>query len=459
MSNSIKETKYEDIINSFIDDLNNEKKPKVYMELEDKDLEELESYFETVRAIKRLRKSDTKSLLNRNKKNKKERKRIFPIIKIAAVAAVFLITFVAGSFLDIPFLDKQLQDNKEFSILNSDNIVHAMVKAYEELKSYAGVIEIRSINNGEVDFLETIQVKYKKPNKYIAIHEYDGYSYKQISNGDKLYTVTADTVTVDYSNPRKELWRYHIEDQIQELTIAEEIRKVGSENLLGREADVFEYRFSDSETFHKIWVDKETNLPLKKELNLPENRKLINHFIELEVNPEFDDMIFSYELEPQQKLVELNHKVDVDSVKKVWGNTDRLQEEVPDSFELVNAVKLENEVYDYLVKFSKDKDYIDVYITNKPITDYYSTDSEYGKLGDGWVEITEDAVNVFKVYIGKSNVLKWVTENMEIVIVSNIDTDSIVDLLERVEQKEIVPISVKELEDMGVKPTITKEGH
>jgi hypothetical protein len=57
------------------------------------------------------------------------------------------------------------------------------------------------------------------------------------------------------------------------------------------------------------------------------------------------------------------------------------------------------------------------YITGfKTIKKYYMSDAVHGLLGGGWVELEDGAVNVFKVYIGKSNVVKWVTPKGEVFV-------------------------------------------
>ncbi|EOC99489.1 sigma-E factor regulatory protein RseB domain-containing protein [Caldisalinibacter kiritimatiensis] len=453
MNKDNKNLQKEEIINSFIDDLTKEMKPRAYKELNDKEIEELEDLFETIRAVKRLKKDNNEKRV----KNKKK----FSLIRLTAIAAVLALVITAGSLFRVPFINN-LENNNETEFFGSNNIVYAMVEAYEELISYSGTIEIRSLNNGAIDYIETIDVRYKKPNKYVAVHEYDGYKRTMISDGEKLYTVEGNNVTVDYSNPKKELWRYHIGKQIQELTQAEEVIKIGSETILGREADIFKYRFADSDIYNKIWVDKKTKLPLKKELNLPEDRKLINQFISLEINPEIEDTAFNYQIGDNKNVVQLNEKVDISEVKESWKGTEKLINQVSQELQLISTVRLEdNIIYDYLLKFTEasSEEYLDVYVTIEPKTDYYVKDAEHGQLGTGWVEINKDAINVFKVYIGESNLVKWVTKDFEVVMVSNIDTDKMVRILESIQGEKIKQINEKELNELGIKQVQTKTNH
>lgn len=450
MSNTF-DNKKEDVLNSFIDDLNDEKKPEAYKYLEDDNDNELEMLFETVRAVKRLRDNDNKSI-GRKRGSKMPNNKMLFIVKTVAVASILLMVFLAGNIFNvIDFDNNQIEGN----------IVYAMEKAYEQLKSYTGVIEIKSESNGNIDYVERIEVKYKKPDKYVAVHSYDGYTYKQISDGEKLYTIDNNLVTIDYRNPQKNLWRYHIYNQIQELKEAREIEEAGSEILAGREALIYKFRFDENEKFHRIWIDKETNLPLKKELNLNDNRKLINHFIEIEVNSEIEDNVFTYEPKENERVVKLNEKISIEEVKQVWDKTNNLIDAVPDNFDLVKVVKLENDIYEYMLEFNGvyEGEFFDVFFTTKPFTDFYVKDAKHGILEDGWVEIQSNVVNVFKEYIGTSNVAKWVTPELEIVIVSSIDENSLEYVLEDLTGKEIKFVTSSEIEKLGVEPVGYKEGH
>ena len=44
-------------------------------------------------------------------------------------------------------------------LLSSRSVVYSMTKAFQNLESYVGTIEIRSEQNGVVDLLEKIDVK------------------------------------------------------------------------------------------------------------------------------------------------------------------------------------------------------------------------------------------------------------------------------------------------------------
>ncbi len=282
----------EAILSDFIDDLIQEKKPGAYnFPIDD----ELEKLFETVRAVKRTRqvkeqaveekvvKLNSEAVVREFQKSKGKSKRkginnVFKRFALAAAAAVLII----AAFMGIP--EAPFQET---------NIVHAVVKAYEELQGYSGVAELTSVRDGEIDFYETIEITYQKPWKYTAVHRFEGVEVKNISNGMRLVSVFPNDITVDNVFPEKELWRYHIGTYVSELKDADEVVEIGTEEVLGRVAVILDYRYSDFN--HRIWIDKETKLPLRKELNLyGEGISLILEFKEIKINPEVDPEIFEY---------------------------------------------------------------------------------------------------------------------------------------------------------------------
>lgn len=438
-----------DILSHFIDDLNNENKPS-HSNKEDEELEEL---FETVRAVKRLKLNPVqKEIPEVKKKNFKFSK----LKRFSLVGSIVLVLTLISSMLQLPFGQK-------------DDIVHAMVEAYNQLETYSGVIEIRSLTDGKVDYIETIEVKYKKPNKFVAIHHLENdYTVKQISDGIALYTINPNRTTIDYSNPEKELWKYHIGQRIEEIEHANAITKVGEGTVLGRKATIYEYGVPSDNFSHRVWVDETTNLPLRTELILPENRKLINQFTSIDINSIMSDNTFTYTPKQDENVVELNQKATLADAKNYWtispNNVEDISNELINQGYALNSVVKFNESYwyQYELRFTEKgtENFVDIYLgKDLETSNIYSEKSKVGLLGNGWIEIDEQAVNVFKVYIGESKFIKWVNNQWQMAVVTNTSSKKVTDLLAKTAGDKIDYISYEKLEEMGVKPVITKEGH
>jgi outer membrane lipoprotein-sorting protein len=374
----------------------------------------MEKMFETIRAVKRLRESKpTRNFL---------RTRLFK--GMVAVAAALLIT---AGLLNLPGL-------KEV------NIVHAVVKAYEELQSYSGIAEIRSERNGEVDFLETVEIQYKKPFKYSAYHSYNGYEVRYISDGERLAVMEPSMVTIENIFPEKELWRYHIGTAVWELQEAGEVNILGTETLFGREATVLEYRFTGDSVSHRMWIDQATNLPLRKVFNHPEGSVLVVEFKELQINPVLADDLFSWTLPQGANVRELNRAGTLEEIQKTWPEASRLQEILPPEMKLKKAGILDNDLYEYVLRFqgAGEKDYIDVFYTTTPGEFASFPGAEYGRLAGGCVYLDPKAWNVLENYIGESKTARWVTDDAGVLLVSSRDVSQLQHILEQLAGEKIV---------------------
>jgi outer membrane lipoprotein-sorting protein len=383
-------------VDYFIEDLLHDNKPRAYRQ-ENVD-PEMEKMFESIRAVKRLRKDKTAA------------RRLLSSRWVKGMAAAAMILLVAG-LVSFPGQEEV-------------NIVHAVVRAYEELQSYSGVTEIRSERNGEIDLLETIEIQYKKPFKYCARHSYDGSERQYISDGEKLAVIEPDRVTVENIFPEKELWRYHIGTSVRELEYAVEVNTLGTENLFGREATILEYRYAGEEAYNQMWIDIATKLPLRKVLNHPEGSKLVVEFKELEINPRLEDDIFNWTLPEGVKVRELNRAVDIEEVKSAWPETAKLLNVLPEEMELKLCGVLYDDIYEYILRFqgTNESDFLDVYYTTTPGEFNFLPEIELKRLAGGYVDYDANAWNVSK-RLEESRIARWVTDEAEVFIVSSLHRD------------------------------------
>lgn len=440
----------EKIIDQFIDELNRDAKPSAYQSGEPID-PELEKAFETVRAVKRLRESRAS-----------KRWLTSTPFKGALAAAAALLLVIGLSFFSFDGWPGQER-----------GIVHAVVQAYEELQSYQGTVEIRSEKDGEVDYLETIEVAYQKPGKYNAVHRYDGHKLHYVSDGDSMVHLAPYGIEIENVFPEKELWRYHIGTAVWELKNAAEVNIVAQETLFGREATVIEYRYSEEEeVFHELWIDETLELPLRKVFNTPEG-SLTVAFTELEVNPELDEDLFRWELSPEQKAEAevLNRTGTLDEALELWPEAERLVEKAPAEMELERIGMLDDGFFELVLRFAGpgEEDFLDVYRTTTPRPFSHFSGSTLGRLGNGYVELNENTWNVFDLYIGQSSIGRWILLEKakngemnikeEIFLVSNYSTRVLQELLENYAGEEMESVDMGELLREGLEPSTEKEGH
>ena len=196
-----KEIKYkENLLSDFIDTLNEEKKPRFDLTDAEDYLDELEALFETVRAVKRLKKEELKRPSStygmRFYKSSISKKSL----SIAVVAAVF-ISILAGIW--------------HLGVWNkSGNIVYAMVEAYEQLDSYKGVMEFSLQNKGDIMIKEKREITYQKPNKFHVVTTIGERIFTKIYDGKEtmisFHGDETDQMIVDYMS--EELLQFFLED-------------------------------------------------------------------------------------------------------------------------------------------------------------------------------------------------------------------------------------------------------
>ena len=408
------EHKYQQHIDDFIDDLQKEKKPRYYrLEQVDPDLEKM---FETIRAVKRLKKSNTRTKLLKSRWFK------------GAVAVAAALILILGLNLIYPGKPEQT------------NLVHAVVKAYEELQSYSGIAEIRIEQNGETEYLETIEIQYQKPWLYSASHRYNDYECQYISNGDSMAFIEPEPgrVTVENLFPEKELWRYHIGTTVWELEEAEEVNALGTETLFGREAAVLEYKFFGDQEFHRLWIDKKTNLPLRKILNHPEGHRLVVEFKELKINPKLEADIFSWSLPEGAKVRELNRTSSLEEVKSYWPDVEKVFHVLPIDMKLwkIGFFNNNDHSFKFVLRFRgrQENDFMDLYYSTTPGEYSFLPEIERGKLADGYVDLDPKARNE---YVGECKTARWVKDDAEVLIASNRDLPQLLSILENLAGEKV----------------------
>ena len=422
----------EEQLNEFIDDLLQETKPRIYKSEIPID-EETEKMFETVRALKRM-KGNTAS------------KKVISFWKsrwlkgiIAAAAAFVLI-------LGLGIMDQ--------FVTREGNIVHAVVSAYEELHSYKGVAEIRSEQeNGDITGVETIDIHYEKPFKYSAHHRFNGQEKEYLSDGNRLAIIRGDEVTVDNLFPERELWRYHIGTSVWELERAAEVNQTGTETFLGREAVVLEYRYPGDEIFHELWIDEDTDLPLRKVLNTPEGSRLVVEFKELQVNPAAEPGDFEWELPGEAKITELNEEVSINEASEKWPLLQKALTELPQGMQFLRAGIPAGDFFEKVARFrgEDERDFVDIYFSAEPRKSISYRDSEVGTLAGGYVELNSTAWNVFERYTGRSSIVRWFTEEKEVFIVSSRKITELQEFMEKLAGEEIKETDIGTLIEKGIR--------
>lgn len=245
-------SKTENEISKYIDSLNREKKPAYSKS------DEFSKLAETVNKIRTLKKPAMpgpdfpQKIVQRviKKNNKTPIPKHTWIAGAAAAAALVIMTFLISPQL------------------SNKNIVYAMEKAFQDIYAYHGVIEITETN---LDGIETLQGKREvwadKKGRYY-VKELQGYGEGRITvnNGrQKWQLLPLEKQSVIFpSFPDPYRFTLELAGELADVKNAEKYHVIGEETVSGRTCSILEVTPKGGIPY-KIWVDKETDLPLQKQ--------------------------------------------------------------------------------------------------------------------------------------------------------------------------------------------------
>lgn len=282
-------------LSDFIDSLNDEKRPNTKT-----DSEELDSLYDVVRQVKSLKEPImpdkdfshriSQSLKVEKKSSSKNRKRLW-IGSLASIAAVLVIAIMMNFITPT----------------NNTNIVYAMEQAYNDIEAYHGTLEIISNNeDGEEQVQSELEVWIDKNNNF-HIEVIEG-SYKGlviVRNGDKVLSVPVKENQENIFPVFTETYEFIFElgSEIDEVKNAESTKIVGDDNIAGRPSYIMEVTPKGGLTY-KLWVDKETKLPLQKEGAMNKAIQYTTRYTEIDfINTIPEDLIA---FDPSKGYMEVN---------------------------------------------------------------------------------------------------------------------------------------------------------
>ncbi len=300
-------------ISSYIDRLNNERKPGEHNS--NKLAGEYEELMETVRLVKNLKEPEfpedefqeklAASLVNKSKgkraASKREMNIWFPagVVLAAVLAVVLLINFV------LPQL--------------SADIVYAMEQAYQEVKAYHGILEVTQSNaRGEVT-TQSVREVWSDRNGNYYVKELEGSSKGiiTVNNGTEKWQVRPDLKQVNIFAAFPDSYRFTFElgSEIEDIKTALEVRTVGEEEIAGRKADILSVTPKGGETY-RLWVDQETDLPLQKETALQNSIKYKVTYKSIMFREAIPEELMSYSLPKDYEVIRTDSEQFVDNTEE-----------------------------------------------------------------------------------------------------------------------------------------------
>lgn len=413
-------------LSDYIDSLNNEKKPKEHRdEIETEDMEEL---FETVRLVRSLKEptlpdenygkklaSNINKHLSKEKNMKKSKKRWFLGVASAA-AVVLIITLNIAS----PF--------------GKANMVSAMEKAFNGVKAYHGVLEIVETNAaGKSTMQWKVEVwADKEGHYYVKGIEGAQKDLITVNDGKKKWQVQPNEKEVDVFSafPDPYSFTFEIGKEIDTIKNAIKTKTLGDDTVAGRDAVIMEVTPQGGNPY-KIWIDKETKMPLQKESSMENSIQYKIRYDNINFTENIPKELLTYSVPKGFKETNTNPEQVVNSLeeaKKIVGFTPKVIQSIPESFTQSNISVVNNTK---VVKFnyvSKDNKTKIVVLQKKSDSEFKpSSMAMLGKIDDNVAEIQSPVQNEAGIlqgggaYAGVTGIssVRWQQEGFEYAVVGN----------------------------------------
>ncbi|WML38259.1 sigma-E factor regulatory protein RseB domain-containing protein [Neobacillus sp. OS1-2] len=419
-------------LSNFIDRLNEEQKPD-----EDErstDSEELKELFQTVRMVRSLKEPAmptpgfqmklTKAVeekVSQKKPGKHKKWAWFTGIASIAALMALIINFALPT--------------------GHTNIVNAMAAAFQDVKAYYGIMEIAETNaSGESTTQAMLEVwadqdghyylkGLKGPNKDIIT----------INNGQKKWQLQTKEREVHLFPAFPDAYHFIFElgNEINETKNALSTKVMGEETIAGRKASIVEVTPRGGSPY-KIWIDKETNLPLQKQTAMQKSIQYKVTYTKMYFSESIPKELLAYHLPEDFKVIDINPEQvvnELNEIKAAVGFIPKQLETIPtgyfqDHMAVIPAQQIVKTYYS-----SKDKANTIILVQGKASGKFKpAPTSILGKLNNGEAEIQspiQEDVGVLGgggLYAGITDVssIRWQMDGYEFAVVGDVPLEELV---------------------------------
>ncbi|MBB6214159.1 outer membrane lipoprotein-sorting protein [Anaerosolibacter carboniphilus] len=424
----------EKILSDYIDQLNAERKPKEHENIVGSP--ELEELFDTVRLIRSLKEpafpnSDYANKLPSAVKRRLSHKTL--IVKprrpwfmgAAAVAAVFIIVVMLNAML--PF--------------GRTNIVYAMEQAFQEIQAYHGFMEIVEINGEGSEFTQ-VKVEVwadKEGSYYVKALEGAQKGLITVNNSQKKWQLRPEEKEVYVFSAFPDPYRFTFElgKEVEDVKNALEAKVVGEEIIAGRKASILEV-VPKGGAAYRIWVDKETNLPLQKESAMQNGLQYRVTYTKMDLREDIPAELIAYNLPSGFK--EINTKpeqivTNLVEAQEIVEFVPRVPENIPPEYH-EDSITVETNTKTVKLNYvTKDQSKRVVLLQNKSINGFKpASTAMIGKIGNSTAEIQspiQEGIGILGgggPYAGVTDIsaIRWQQDGFEYAVAGNVSLEEMV---------------------------------
>jgi outer membrane lipoprotein-sorting protein len=414
-------------LSGYIDSLNKEKKPSEHESTDE--TPEMEELFETVRLVRSLKEASmpknnyskelavniNKQLFKEKASRKPKRRWYYGMASAAAAIALIVALNTVGPF-------------------GKSNMVYAMEQAFKGVKAYHGVLEVVETNaTGESTTQSKVEVWADKEGRYYA-KGLEGAQKDLITanDGQKKWQVQPLEKEVDLFSafPDPYSFTFELGKEINDVKSAVKTKVIGDDNIVGRATIVMEVTPQGGSAY-KIWIDKETKMPLQKQSAMEYSLQYKVRYTNIDFTDTVPKELLSYSVPKGFK--EINTKPEqvvssIEEAKGISGFTPRIPQNAPSTF-VQNSITVLNNTKVIKINYTSQDNKKKISVLQKKASDEFKPSSMavLGKVNNSTAEVQAPVQNEAGVlqgggaYAGVTGItsIRWQQEGFEYAVVGN----------------------------------------
>ncbi|MDF2544954.1 MAG: hypothetical protein K0S47_4672 [Herbinix sp.] len=456
--------KVEKRLSEYIDQLNDEKTPMEHRK--GRHSSDYEKFLNTVRMVKSLKEPEfpkeefekrlTDSIQTYSDKDLKEksksRARLW-MASLSAAAAVIAMVLIVNAVLP----------NKD------PNMIHAMEQAITKLQAYNGILEIVETNELGEEVLQTKREVWADQEGNYYVKEIVGNESSMesgmvtVNNGELKWQIYPEQKKVYQfaAFPDSYHFTFKLGREVDNVKNALNIKILGEDLIAGRGATILEIT-PDNGVPYRLWVDKETDLPLQRESAMQNALKYRVTYTDITFTETIPKGLLTYSVPEDYEIVAKSPEQFVSNIteaEEMAGLSAIVPDRLPDGYS-INKVSVETNT-NTIKMYYRSTDHIIVLLQSMVVKEFQpASGAILGSISGNTVEVlislegkdgTFTGGGAYESVTGVASI-RFQNEGIEYTIIGSDKIDTLKLLAENITNEELLLPEVNE--DASEKPVV-----
>lgn len=336
-------------------------------------------------------------------------------------------------------------------LIGTTNVVYAMEKAYENVKAYHGIMEIVLKNEKGEEFTQARREVWADNDGRYFINELDGYNrgFITVNNGEKKWQIRPDEEKVYLFQAFPDPYRFTLDigNEVRNVKTSARVTITGEEIIAGRMATILEV-LPQGGQIYKIWIDKETRLPLQKQSAMQNALQYKVTYTEIELITTIADDVMEYRIPQGYTEEQSNPEQMVNTVEEaemLAGFIPIIPEILPEGYKF-DGISISTEKMVTKTHYTSIENQKKVIILQGKVKDELkpAVSAILGKIGENPAEIlspVSEAYGVLSVglYSGITDIksIRWQDTEFEYAVVGDTSLDELLSFTEKITGRSV----------------------